>query len=203
MSEKRISIEVQGECIEGLLHEASGERGAVVTHPHPLYGGDMYNNVVTAVVAAYRDAGYTTLRFNFRGIGRGEGDYDQAAGGRADVSAALHFVRGLGKTMIDLAGYSFGSWINATAVESLDAAKRLVLVSPPVDFLDFSAFTLNDKLQLVITGANDSLAPAPKLKRLLPSWNPRARLHVIEGADHFYVGKTETIRDIIREFLIF
>lgn len=163
----------------------------------------MYNNVVTAVAAAYRDAGYSTLRFNFRGIGRGERDYDQAAGGRADVSAALHFMRGLGKTIIDLAGYSFGSWINAMALESLDAANRLVLVSPPVDFLDFSAFKKNDKLQLVITGANDSMAPPAKLKKLLPGWNPRARLQVIADADHFYVGKTETIRDIIRHYSSF
>jgi alpha/beta superfamily hydrolase len=153
------------------------------------------------VVAAYREAKYTTFRFNFRGIGQNAASYDQAIGGQADVRAALARVQGLGKTAVDLAGYSFGAWINAIGLESFDTVNRLIMVSPPVELLDFSPVKPSDKIGLIITGANDPLAPPAKLEKLLPGWNPRARLEVVAGTDHFFLGKTEVIRDIVLDFL--
>ena len=71
--EERVLIESGGLKLEGLLENLPGEKGVVVTHPHPLYGGEMHNNVVEAVVNAYHTKGYTTLRFNFRGAGASQG----------------------------------------------------------------------------------------------------------------------------------
>jgi alpha/beta superfamily hydrolase len=201
MSETKIVWgELPGGPIEALLDEAPGGRAALVSHPHPLYGGDMYNHVVAAIAVAYRAAGVTTLRFNFRGIGQRE-DYDQAEGGKADVSAALAYLQGIGKSEIDLAGYSFGAWINAIGLEGFDSVSRLILVSPPVGLMDFSALKPNDRLKLVITGAQDSMAPAAELNTLVPRWNPRARLEVIAGADHFYFRYADAIRAIIADFI--
>ena len=98
----------------------------------------MFNNVVESVVRAYRQKDYTTLRFNFRGVGRSEGSHGQGQGEREDVRAALAYLRELGKSSTDLAGYSFGAWVNALALKDFVPAKRIILVSPPVNFMDFS-----------------------------------------------------------------
>ena len=69
MVEKPVLFESTNLKIEGLFCSMPGDRGVVTTHPHPLYGGNMYNNVVASLVRIYQLAGYTTLRFNFRGVG--------------------------------------------------------------------------------------------------------------------------------------
>jgi alpha/beta superfamily hydrolase len=187
--------------IQGLLAQTSGNKGAVVTHPHPLYGGDMYNNVVEAVVQAYQANGYTTLRFNFRGAGQSEGGYDEGRGEQEDIRAALAYLRGLGKTDIDLAGYSFGAWVNALGLERFHDVQRLVMVSPPVNFMDFSFLGRTPKIRLVISGSHDDIGPPKMIEDLLSSWHPQAEFHVIQGADHFYWGHTADVGKIIEAFL--
>jgi len=97
MKEERVFFKSNGLKIEGLISESETLNGVVVTHPHPLYGGDMNNNVVESVVRAYGKKGYTTLRFNFRGVGRSEGGYDEGTGEQGDVRAAVAFPWWIGK----------------------------------------------------------------------------------------------------------
>ncbi|MBW1818152.1 MAG: alpha/beta hydrolase [Deltaproteobacteria bacterium] len=201
MAEEAVTIEVDGLRIEGLYDPAPGARAVVVTHPHPLYGGSMVNNVVEDVVRAYKAAGYATLRFNFRGVGRSGGTYGEGIGEQDDVSAALAYLASMGKPSIDLAGYSFGAWVNAMGVDRFEAAGRLIMVSPPVGFLDFSFLQYCEKIQLVIAGSADDIGPPDKIRQMLPKWNPQARLEVISGADHFYGGKGDDIARIIQSFL--
>lgn len=201
MAEERIFLEAEGLKIEGLFEDLQGEKGVVISHPHPLYGGSMHNNVVKAVAHAYREQGYSTLRFNFRGVGLSEGDYDNGNGEKEDVHSALRYLSKLGKTKIDLAGYSFGSWVNALGIESFTEAERLIMVSPPVDFIDFSFLKHSPKIQLVICGTLDDIAGYKKVEKMLPLWNRGATFRVIEGADHFYMGYEDEIKSILREFL--
>jgi uncharacterized protein len=161
----------------------------------------MHNNVVKAVANAYREQGYSTLRFNFRGVGLSEGDYDNGTGEQQDVHAALRYLTKLGKTKVDLAGYSFGSWVNALGIEAFTEAERLIMVSPPVDFIDFGFLKYNAKIQLVICGTLDDIAGYRNVERMLPSWNDQSTFRVIEGADHFYLGYEDEIKRVIGEFL--
>ena len=79
--------------LEGLFaNPGGGVRAAIVCHPHPMYGGSMYNNVVEAVLSAMWRLGYATLRFNFRGVGESEGEYDGGVGEVDDARAALKFL---------------------------------------------------------------------------------------------------------------
>ena len=128
MAEERIFIQSDGLKIEALIDESPGQAAVVVTHPHPLYGGDMYNNVVQSIISAYKQTGFTTLRFNFRGVGRSEGKHGQGIGEQEDIRSALAFLSEMGKASIDLAGYSFGSWVNALGLASFDLVKRVELV---------------------------------------------------------------------------
>lgn len=201
MIEEKIFFESEGVKIEGLLGRPGGQSAVVVTHPHPLYGGDMHNNVVESVVRAYGQKGYATLRFNFRGVGQSDGTYDNGTGEQEDVRAAVAFLGGLGKTSIDLAGYSFGAWVNAQCIESLTDVKRMIMVSPPVNFLDFSFLKYCAKIRLVIAGSEDDIAPPAMIKDMIPVWNPEAEFNIIKGADHFYRGKTGELETMIGDLI--
>lgn len=201
MAEREISFVANGLQLEGLLDERPGEGAMVATHPHPLYGGDLHNNVVSTVCAAYRKSGYTTLRFNFRGVGRSEGSYDSGRGEQEDVRAAVGYLADLGKKRIDLAGYSFGAWVAARGLNRFDEVKRVILVSPPVDFMSFSGLKEDSRIQLVIAGERDDFGKPDTIERMIAGWNKAAKLKIIPGADHFYWDKTGEIEIIIRKFL--
>lgn len=170
--------------LEGRLGLAPGPDAVVVTHPHPLYGGDLDNPVVAALVGAYRRRGYSALRFNFRGVGASGGQYADGRGERDDARAAAEYLAGLGKTVTDLAGYSFGAWINLHLDPLPTSVRRQLAVAPPVEFLAFGAVAAPDEL-VVVVGDRDPYAPLDSLRELLPRWHPAVRLHVLPGADHF------------------
>jgi alpha/beta superfamily hydrolase len=201
MKEEQIFFESEGLAIEGLISEGETQNAVVVTHPHPLYGGEMHNNVVEAVIRAYCEREYTTLRFNFRGVGRSQGAYDEGVGEQSDVREAVAYLAQLGKTAVDVAGYSFGSWINAKCIDSLTHVKRMIMVSPPVAFMDFSFFKECPHLRLVVAGSEDDIASPSMIQKMLPAWNPEALFKEIQGADHFYWGKTQEIEAIISDWL--
>jgi alpha/beta superfamily hydrolase len=202
MAEEGVFIPSKGLKLEGLMDNASGEAAVLVTHPHPLYGGGMHNNVVESVVKAYRRQGYCTLRFNFRGVGQSEGSYDQGNGEQEDVRGALEYLYELGKVHIDLAGYSFGAWVNAMGLNNFSHTERMIMISPPVNFMDFSFLDYSPMIRLVITGSEDDFAPSAMIKDMLPVWNREAVFKMIHGADHFYWGKTGEIESTIESFLV-
>jgi hypothetical protein len=198
MAEERIFFESKGLKLEGMLADGPGEKGVVICHPHPLYGGSMHNNVVKAVAHAYQEEEYSTLRFNFRGVERSEGEYGNGIGEQDDVKEAL---KTLGKKNMDLAGYSFGAWVNALGMAKFEEAQRLILVSPPVSVIDFSFLEYSPKIKLVICGSRDEIAEYKKVEKMLPKWNDQALFRVIQGADHFYSGYEEDLIDIVGGFL--
>ena len=175
--------------LEGRLWLASGPWATVITHPHPLYGGELDNPVVVVLADAYQRLGYSTLRFNFRGVGASAGDYDDGRGERDDLRAAATFLEAAGKTVTDLAGYSFGAWINLGLDPPPAGVRRLLLVAPPVAYLEFDGMVAPPSVALrVVAGDRDSLAPMDMLREQLPRWQPAAGLRVLPGADHFFHG---------------
>jgi alpha/beta superfamily hydrolase len=201
MAEQRVFITSGNLRLEALFDLVHGAAAAVVTHPHPLYGGDMKNAVVESVVRVYRSRGYSTLRFNFRGVGMSRGRYDDGRGEQEDARSALQFLAAQGASKIDLAGYSFGAWVNLLANPVPVPPERMILVSPPVAFLDFGSVGFTPRLKLVVAGSRDQFAPPEQIRRLLPEWNPDARLEVVAGADHFYWGYAEELEAILGDFL--
>lgn len=183
--------------IEGLLNQKDEKKGVVVTHPHPLYGGDMNNLVVESIVHVYHMKGYSTLKFNFRGVGRSQGTYDNGLGEQKDVLSALSFLADMGMERIDLAGYSFGAWVNAHALQKDTLTKQMIMVSPPVGFMDFKSIVTMNALKFVVTGNRDDIAPADVIEKMMSTWNPDARFEVIDGADHFYGGYLNQLESVL------
>jgi len=198
---EKINFSSEGYSIEGLLEKNSNSRGAVITHPHPLYGGDMHNQVVAAIASAYNKTGCTSLRFNFRGVGGSQGTYGEGIGEQEDVRSAIAYLADLGIGRIDLAGYSFGAWVNAHFSCRQEGIAAMVMVSPPVAFIGFDSIAAIDCLKLIVTGSRDDIAPPNLIEQSYPQWNPDAHLEVIVGADHFYGGYTAQLEALLAAWL--
>ncbi|MBW1981345.1 MAG: alpha/beta hydrolase [Deltaproteobacteria bacterium] len=201
MEEKHIFFAAGPVKLEGLFYAAKGNNGVVITHPHPIYGGNMESAVVDLLSRTYQLAGYSTLRFNFRGVGNSGGYYDQGEGEQQDVQAALEYLVTHCDGSVDLVGYSFGAWVNARALATIAPPNRVIMISPPVSHLDFSGIATIPRLRLVVVGDRDQFAPLEEIISFMPKWNPRARLEVIENADHFYVSALGTLEAIFTAFL--
>ena len=195
---KKINFPSEGCELEALLDQSYDEdKGAVITHPHPLYGGDMYNIVVESIANVYKRMGYTTLRPNFRGVGKSRGSYDNGIGEQADVRFAIARLSRLGVKDIDLAGYSYGAWVNAHVSLHDMPVKNMIMVSPPLGFMDFHPVSPISRLKLVVTGSRDEIAPAGRIKKILPTWNPETQFEVIDGANHFFEGYLEELESVL------
>lgn len=198
--EEKISFASDGFQLQGLLHRG-GAKGVVVTHPHPLYGGSMHNPVVETITQTFQQAGYTTLRFDFRGVGDSEGRYDNGTGEKRDVCQALACLEQIHIEKISLAGYSFGAWVNARIRPGDAWVAEMIMVSPPLAFMDFGPIQEIANLKLVVTGSRDDIAPVHMIQERLPSWNPASRFEVIAGADHFFSGYGEILASTLAAYI--
>lgn len=200
--EEKMTIPSDGNQLEGLWQTNAGDRGVIITHPHSLYGGTMHNPVVEVIQDAYRQNGYATLRFNFRGVGGSQGNFDNGNGEQNDVRAAIAAVQERDVSELALAGYSFGAWVNARLIaKDHIAIASMLMVSPPVGLIEFGDVSTLNSLKLVVTGSRDDIAPEEQIRVLLPTWNPDARFEIIDGCDHFYAGYLDKLRAILTKYL--
>lgn len=188
--------------LEGLLIQGKIPKAVVISHPHPLYGGDMHNHVVGLISQAFEEKGWTTLRFNFRGVGRSQGDFDQGTGEKEDVLAAVAYLKGLIKGPIVLAGYSFGAWVNARAALHHPDVLYSILVSPPLSMMDFAFLKEDAKTRLIIFGDQDPFCSLPELKKSVQEMKFPPTLRIIKNADHFYSSGASDLITAIQESAI-
>lgn len=200
--EQKITIPCGRHQLEGYWQAGALDEGVVITHPHPLYGGTMTNPVVETIQKAFQQGGYATLRFNFRGVGGSQGNHDNGVGEQDDVRAAIEDVANRNVRQIDLAGYSFGAWVNSNVVAGgCTPIRSMVMISPPVGFIEFETVSALSCLRLVVTGRRDEIAPPDQIRSLLPAWNPDAQLEIIDGCDHFYSGHLGSLQSVLTRFL--
>ncbi len=197
--EKRLMIPAGDIELEAAVGSGETARAGVVLHPHPLYGGSMASNVVLAATEALRRAGWTSLRFNFRGVGLSTGGYGQGLAEGDDAAAAVSFLKqgGAGRTVV--IGYSFGAWVAAFAWKKLKelGVSPLILIAPPAAFMSFDGLPEETEVGLMICGEQDDIAPPGQAEALggrLAS--PIAPL-VVKGADHFFGGHESLLTEIL------
>ena len=195
-----IQIDTQETMLEGRLVSPVRERAAVITHPHPQYGGNMDNAVVEIISRAYQARGWSTLRFNFRGTGNSQGVFDHGHGEKDDVNAAIAYLLDAGAGEIELAGYSFGAWIiSRWAQDNTDHPYTIRLVSPPVAFMDYQGIHRISGLKQVITGDRDDIAPAVMVEDQINKWQPGADFCIIRNADHFFHGQSRLLQTALEQ----
>jgi alpha/beta superfamily hydrolase len=200
--------------IEVVVEEPAGQgatpRGlAVIAHPHPLMGGTMDNKVVHTLVRAFVLAGWRAVRFNFRGVGQTEGQYDEGRGETSDLLAvAAHHLSdpALAGRPLALAGFSFGGYVAAQAASRLlqaaadqpavRAPSTVVLVSPAASRFEVPAVPAHT---LVVQGESDDVVP---LSAILDWARPQQLpVTVVPGAGHFFHGQLGGLRDIVLRHL--
>lgn len=204
MPEQPVRIPADSHELEGAYEPGPGPEGVVLCHPHPLYGGDMDNNVVMALQKSLGAQGWATLRFNFRGVGASGGTHGDGKGEVEDLLAAAAYLQQHGPGRIHLAGYSYGAWIALRASQQSVRPATLILVSPPVDFLDFKNLSLPPVPTLITLGDADSFCSVPALHDWLGTTGPgpkHVHIEILEGCDHFYWGYEARLRSIIRDFV--
>ncbi len=176
----------------------NARKGVLVCHPHPEYGGEMSNNVVQAAVKAFGSLGWTTLRFNFRGVGQSSGQYSEGMGEREDVRSVYTFLKEKGLHDILVAGYSFGGWVAANAVNKLDPY-GLLLISPPVAVMEVPFNDLSVPCW-VLYGDRDSFCPKDQIEMLMKAASCIRESRSIPGADHFYWGYEDQIKAALQQW---
>jgi alpha/beta superfamily hydrolase len=178
---------------------AGASRGlALVCHPHPLHGGTLDNKVVQTLARAFVALGYTCVRFNFRGVGGSEGQWDEGRGEIDDALAVLQAQRAPGQALV-LGGFSFGAYVASQVAAQLadgrapgGAAERRVLVGPAASRFDVAAVPADT---LVVHGEVDDVVPlAAVFDWARPQVLP---VTVLPGAGHFFHGQLTVLKHII------
>jgi hypothetical protein len=214
-SDERALVEGAAGHIEVAASILSAPRAvAVVCHPHPLYGGTMDNKVVTTVARAFTEAGATTYRFNFRGIGATEGTHDEGRGETEDALAVIeHARRAGGELPLWLAGFSFGGAVAVKASEREDF-QHLVLVAPAFRRLTghgLGAAPDPHDPELGSEGrhtlANTLIVHGDRDETVLLEdsigWATlrEVPIVVVPGADHFFHRKLHILRESVRRWV--
>jgi uncharacterized protein len=207
MREEKVFIRSTGIQLEGLLsiQEASSFRGGVILcHPHPQYGGDMDHPVLTSTAEAASQEGFSTLRFNFRGVGESEGSYGEGIGEREDVRAVTDYFYPRLKNNhppLILIGYSFGAWAGFPIAIEDERFKGMIAIAPPLEIYDFGFLKGCKKKKLFIAGNRDLFCPSSVLEEWYQHLDEPKSLSIIPGADHFFLFHTRFLPQPLREFL--
>ena len=207
MKEEKVIFQCGGIRLEGLLsnHEALSVKGGIILcHPHPQYGGDMHNTVISATTKAARQEGFLTLRFNFRGVGESGGSYSEGIGEKEDVRSAIRYLGSKlegSEVPILVLGYSFGAWVGLPVAVEDERAKGVVAISPPLEMFDFNFLKGCIKKKLIIIGDRDIFCSSSVLKEWYEQLKEPKSLALIQGADHFYSFHANLITQPLREFL--
>jgi alpha/beta superfamily hydrolase len=204
IAEQPISLVVDaGVTLEAKVHRPpAATRGVVVSHPHPLYGGDMDNPVVVEIVSACAAEGLATLRFNFRGVGRSTGSHDNGHGEQDDVLTALDDLAGLlgHDRHVAAAGYSFGAMVTAAVAAKGAHLVGLALIAPALGRAGrrrLDGLSAVSTPVIVIAGEQDDACP-PDVLADVGRDVPAAVIRVIKGADHFFRDGREALGEAVR-----
>jgi alpha/beta superfamily hydrolase len=186
--------------LECIIREEEGRASwAVVSHPHPLYGGTMHSKVVYRAARALEETGFNTLRFNFRGVGDSAGTHDGGRGEVDDLRACISYLeRERSVRSLLLAGFSFGSVVSGRVGCGDPRVPALLLIGLPANNVDLGFLSSCPKPTAVVQGAQDQFGELSRVIKLVESM-PSARLFPVEGADHFFAGKIDELDGVIRE----
>ncbi len=207
MRQSAVMFQVNGLNIEGVVaqpDDASGSSpGVVICHPGPLNGGNMDNNVVVAVAKALVEEGFSTLRFNFRGVGNSQGEHSKGELEHQDALAALDFLKAwpaVDSERLGLAGYSFGNGVILGNAALQVEPKVFAFISPALRVLENTPLLADPRPKFIITGGMDRLAASPQFQPMLESFSYRPTCQVVELADHFWVGMEEDLSQQVSQF---
>jgi len=180
---------------------------ALILHPLPQLGGNMNNPVTYQLYHQFVDRGFSVLRFNFRGIGRSQGEFDNGAGELSDAAAALDWLQALSQdaTGCWVAGYSFGAWIGMQLLMRRPEISGFISVAPPANFYDFSFLAPCPASGLITHGDADRIVPQEDIERLVERLQAQKGITIdyenIAEANHFFENHADDLNDVVGQYL--
>jgi len=180
---------------------------ALVLHPHPQYGGTMNNSVVAETFNTFMDNNFSVCRFNFRGVGKSDGEFDNGQGELADAAAALDWIEreNFDNSHCWIAGFSFGALIAMQLLMRRPEINRFIAISPQPNTFDFSFLSPCPTSGIIIHGKNDELVPEENIVELTKRLSSQKGIKVdrksIEDANHFFSKNINNLISSLNEYL--
>ena len=195
--------------IEGRFHPNAKKDApiALILHSHPAHGGTMNSKIVYALHRSFMEQGFSTLRFNFRGIGRSEGSYDKGEGELSDAASALDWLQLLNPQAhrFWVAGFSFGAWIGMQLLMRRPELEGFISISPPANLYDFNFLAPCPVSGLIVQGTNDTIVPYDNVNTLVNKLRNQKGIKIdfetIEGSDHFFTDHLSVLRSHVNQYL--
>lgn len=169
----------------------------VLSHPHPKFGGSMSNKVIDLLFRRAHENGISVVRFNFRGVGKSAGMYDEGVGEQDDLKFILRHLseeHGIASSQTHLIGYSFGSVISALVAADIQDIAKLTMIAPPTELATFPTLAGYYPKDMWMPELDEYSKPA-HAKAYFDTLHDPKTFHKVQGADHFFVGKTKEFVD--------
>jgi uncharacterized protein len=180
---------------------------ALILHPHPQFGGTMNNQVVYHLYYLFVQRGFSVLRFNFRGVGRSQGYFDNGPGELADAASALDWLQlqNPDSPVCWIAGVSFGTWIAMQLLMRRPEIDGFICVAPPANLYDYSFLAPCPSSGLMVNGDRDRVVPSQSVAELAAKTKVQKGVkitHVIvPEANHFFQDRTEDLMGVVGDYL--
>ncbi|MGC6511643.1 MAG: alpha/beta hydrolase [Parvibaculales bacterium] len=180
---------------------------AMILHPLPQLGGNMNNPVTYQLYQTFQQRGFTVMRFNFRGVGRSQGDFDHGIGELSDAATALDWLQSFNPDAQQcwIAGYSFGAWIGMQLLMRRPEISGFISVSPPANLYDFSFLAPCPTSGLITHGDEDKIVPQEDVEKMVERLQAQRGIEIayeiIKGANHFYDQKDDQLSDEVNQYL--
>jgi len=195
--------------LEGRYHPAKSPTAplALILHPHPQGGGTMHNKIVYQLFHVFTRRGFAVLRFNFRGVGRSQGEFDNGVGELSDAAAALDWLQQFNPNASScwVAGFSFGAWIGMQLLMRRPEIRGFISVAPPANMYDFSFLAPCPSSGIVVNGTADDIVSPNSVDKLVAKLKTQKQITIdhktIEGAGHFFENSLEELIGIIETYL--
>ena len=180
---------------------------ALVLHPHPLHGGTMNNKVTYALYQTFIKREFSVLRFNFRGVGRSQGQFDSGIGEMSDAAAALDWMQTQNPNASTcwIAGFGFGAWIAMQLMMRRPEISGFISLAPPADVYDFTFLAPCPASGQIIHGDKDEIVPKDSVDKLAQKLSSQKNIVIdydtIIGADHFFSNKMDALNKLTGDYL--
>lgn len=180
---------------------------ALILHGHPKAAGQMNNPVPVQLFRVFMKRGFATLRFNFRGVGRSQGEFDSGVGELADAATALDWLQAnnVSASQTWVAGYQFGAYVGMQLLMRRPEVDGFISVSPPMNLYDFSFLAPCPSSGLILHGGNDTVVPAVEVERATAKIRTQKGVTIeyqqAPEAGHFWVDQMEEIERRVGEYV--
>src|SRR6516162_1161510 len=195
--------------LEGRYQHGEGPNApiALMLHPHPQHGGTMNNKVIYTLYQLFAERGFSSLRFNFRGVGRSQGSFDRGEGELSDAAAALDWLQTYNPNASAcwVAGFSFGAWIGMQLLMRRPEIASFVSVAPPASMYDFSFLAPCPVSGLVVQGDRDEVVAEAAVGKLVHKLHNQREItidyRVVNGANHFFHNHLDDLSEAVGDYL--